>query len=169
MDSSDDPTSRLYRTGDFARYLPDGAIDFVGRKDGQVKIRGFRIELQEIQAALSQHPDIDQSAVIAKRMHAGEQRLIAYVVSSHPEGISHRELRKFLGERLPDFMLPAAFVSLSSLPLTSNGKLDRGALPDPKKGGPDDGRKLGRTTHESRGRPGGNLVEASWYSTGRYP
>ncbi len=139
---SDDPTSRLYRTGDFARYLPDGAIDFVGRKDGQVKIRGFRIELQEIEAALSQHPDIDQSAVIAKRMHAGEQRLIAYVVSSHPERISHRELRKFLGERLPDFMLPAAFVSLSSLPLTSNGKLDRGALPDPKKGGPDDGRKL---------------------------
>ena len=103
---SDDPTSRLYRTGDFARYLPDGAIDFVGRKDGQVKIGGFRIELQEIEAALSQHPDIDQSAVIAKRMHAGEQRLIAYVVSSHPERISHRELRKFLGERLQDFMLP---------------------------------------------------------------
>src|SRR5262249_29969102 len=119
-----------------------GAIDFVGRKDGQVKIRGFRIELQEIEAALSQHPDVDQSAVIAKRMHAGEQRLIAYIVSSHPERISDRELRKFLRERLPDFMLPAAFVSLGSLPLTSNGKLDRDALPDPEKSGRDDSTKL---------------------------
>ncbi|MGE5659091.1 MAG: amino acid adenylation domain-containing protein [Actinomycetota bacterium] len=126
-----DAQARLYKTGDLARYLPDGTIEFIGRIDNQVKIRGFRIELGEIEAALGQHPEIAQAVVVARLFPPGEKRLVAYIVSHQKTAPSSSELRQFLAARLPDYMLPWAFVSLKSLPLTSNGKIDRQALPEP--------------------------------------
>ena len=119
--------SRLYRTGDLARWRPDGAVDFLGRLDHQVKIRGFRIELGEIEAALAEHPGVRESVVVA-REHNGEPRLVAYIVPALPEP----ELRERLGRRLPDYMVPSAFVFLDALPLSPNGKIDRKALPEPE-------------------------------------
>jgi thioesterase domain-containing protein/acyl carrier protein len=126
-----DPSSRIYRTGDFARWLPDGSIDFVGRIDGQVKLRGFRIELQEIEAALAQHPSVGKSIVVAKQRAGGEKSLVAYVVPSNGNRPSTDALRNFLREKLPDYMVPSAFGVLDSLPLTPNGKVDQAALPEP--------------------------------------
>jgi thioesterase domain-containing protein len=120
----------LYQTGDLARYLPDGNIQFLGRMDGQVKLRGFRIELGEIECALNQHPAIRESAVILAETGSGEKRLVAYIVSTDPIP-TIKELHDFLGQRLPDYMLPALVVPLDALPLTANGKLDRRALPKP--------------------------------------
>ncbi len=127
-----DAGTRLYKTGDLARYLPDGNIEYLGRLDNQVKIRGFRIELGEIEAVLAQHPEVQASVVIAREDNPGDKRLVAYVVlsSAHPS-ISSSQLRRFLQEKLPDYMVPAAFVMLSALPLTPNGKVDRKALPAP--------------------------------------
>jgi thioesterase domain-containing protein/acyl carrier protein len=119
---------RLYRSGDKARYRTDGELHFLGRVDDQVKIRGFRIELGEIEAALLRHPSIREAAVVARR--DGEPRLIAYTVGTKPAATT-RELRAYLAESLPDYMIPAAFVSLEELPRTPNGKLDRRALPEP--------------------------------------
>ncbi|AFZ30327.1 amino acid adenylation domain protein [Gloeocapsa sp. PCC 7428] len=117
--------ARLYKTGDLARYLPDGNIEFLGRIDHQVKIRGFRIELGEIEAVLSQHPAVQASVVTAE-----EQRIVAYWVAKQPApAIS--ELRHFLDQNLPQYMIPATFVQLPALPLTPNGKVDRKALPAP--------------------------------------
>jgi thioesterase domain-containing protein/acyl carrier protein len=126
-----DPSSRIYRTGDFARWLPDGSIDFVGRVDGQVKLRGFRIELQEIEAALAQHPDVGKSIVVAKHRGGSEKALVGYVVPSNGNRPSSDAMRNFLREKLPDYMVPSAFVVLDSLPLTPNGKVDHAALPEP--------------------------------------
>ena len=123
---------RLYQTGDRVRWLPDGNLEYLGRLDDQVKVRGFRIELGEIEAVLCQHPAVQAAVVIVWHDAPGEQRLVAYVVTPQaatPSLIT--ELRAFLGERLPAFMLPAAFVGLDALPLTPNGKVDRKALPAP--------------------------------------
>ena len=123
---------RLYQTGDRVRWLPDGNLEYLGRLDNQVKVRGFRIELGEIEAVLCQHPAVQAAVVIVWHDAPGEQRLVAYVVTPQaatPSLIT--ELRAFLGERLPAFMLPAAFVGLDALPLTPNGKVDRKALPAP--------------------------------------
>ena len=126
-----DPSSRIYRTGDFARWLPDGSVDFVGRVDRQVKLRGFRIELQEIEAALAQHPDVGKSIVVAKQKVGGEKSLVGYVVPSNGNRPSSDALRNFLRAKLPDYMVPSAFGVLDSLPLTPNGKVDQAALPEP--------------------------------------
>jgi non-ribosomal peptide synthase protein (TIGR01720 family) len=128
---SDDPDARLYKTGDLARYLPDGNIEYLGRIDNQVKIRGFRIELGEIEAALGQYPSVQENAVIVHESSQTGKRLIAYLVL-HPslqiEQIETKELHDFLKERLPTYMIPAAFFTLEALPLTPNGKIDRQAL-----------------------------------------
>jgi len=123
---------RLYKTGDLARYLPDGNIEYIGRIDQQVKIRGFRIELGEIETALWQHPDVQEAVVIAREFSPGDQRLVAYVVPK-PESPDTNvgNLRRFLKQKLPDHMIPSRFVQLSALPLTANGKVDRQALPAP--------------------------------------
>ncbi len=128
----DTPGSRLYRTGDLVRYLPDGNMEFVGRVDFQVKIRGFRIELGEIEAILRQHPEVQDVVVIAREDNPGEKKLVAYVVAKENREIAIAELRNFLKERLPDYMVPAAFVQLETLPLTNSGKVNRRALPKPE-------------------------------------
>jgi amino acid adenylation domain-containing protein len=128
---SDDPSARLYKTGDTVRYLPDGNIEFIGRIDFQVKIRGFRIELIEIEGALEQHPAVQQTVVLAREDEPGNKRLVAYLVLKPEQSPTTSELRSFLREKLPEFMIPTAFVMLDTLPLTANGKVDRRALPAP--------------------------------------
>ena len=131
-----DSEERLYKTGDLARYLPDGNIEFLGRIDHQVKIRGFRIELGEIEAVLAQHPAVRETIVLAREDEPGNKRLVAYVTVQKPApAIS--ELRYFLQQRLPEYMVPSALVLVNALPLTPNGKVDRGALPVPEQTRPD--------------------------------
>ena len=124
--------ARLYRTGDLARYLPDGAIEFLGRIDNQVKIRGFRIELGEIESVLSGHPGIRDAVVVAREDVPGDKRLVAYLTANNGEAPKVSELRGLLRAKLPDYMVPAAFVTLARVPLTPNGKVDRKALPPPE-------------------------------------
>ncbi|MEH2050562.1 amino acid adenylation domain-containing protein [Nostoc sp.] len=124
--------SKLYKTGDLARYLPDGNIEYLGRIDNQVKIRGFRIELGEIEAALSQHSDVQTSVVIVREDIPGNKRLVAYIVPQPQITPTVSVLRSFLKEKLPEYMVPSAIVTLKSLPLTPNGKIDRRALPEPE-------------------------------------
>ncbi|MEF3353754.1 amino acid adenylation domain-containing protein [Paenibacillus sp. GYB006] len=127
--------SRMYDTGDLARWLPDGTLQYVGRSDHQVKIRGYRIELGEIESILLQHPSLVQAAVVSKTDEAGESKLVAYVVMDQEPGecrsVTNSELRSYVGERLPDYMIPAAIMFMDELPLTPNAKLDRKALPEP--------------------------------------
>lgn len=120
---------RFYRTGDAARYRADGNIEFLGRVDEQVKIRGFRIEPGEIEAVLAQHASVRESVVVARDDGRGGQRLIAYVVSNNAD-LRTDELRKFLQQRLTEYMVPSSFVVMEALPRTPNGKVDRRALPD---------------------------------------
>ncbi|MBE9178530.1 amino acid adenylation domain-containing protein [Oculatella sp. LEGE 06141] len=134
---SDIPSSRLYRTGDLVRTLPNGSIEFLGRVDHQVKIRGFRIEPGEIEAVLNQHPSIVTSVVMAREDNPGAKRLVAYVVPDSNVNFTTSELRRFLRTQLPDYMVPAAFVPLETLPLSPNGKVDRKALPSPDTARPD--------------------------------
>lgn len=125
----DEPGARLYKTGDLARYLPDGNIEFLGRIDQQVKVRGLRVELGEIEAALIEHPAVREAAVVASDdEESGNKRLVAYVTFSDGKAPASSELRRFLREKLPEYMTPSAFVTLESLPLSRSGKVDRQAL-----------------------------------------
>ncbi|MBI4241078.1 MAG: AMP-binding protein, partial [Candidatus Rokubacteria bacterium] len=123
--------SRLYRSGDLARRLSDGDLEYLGRIDHQVKIRGFRIELGEIETTLGQHPDLREVLVVAREDVPGDKRLVAYVVARSKPAPSVSQLRALLGERLPAYMVPSAFVFMDALPMTPNGKVDRRALPAP--------------------------------------
>jgi amino acid adenylation domain-containing protein len=129
---SSEPGARLYRTGDIARFLPDGNLEFIGRNDGQVKIRGFRLELGEVEAALLEHNQVAQAVAVAREHAPGEKRLVAYVVPRREATLTSAELSRHLQDRLPPYMVPSAFVQMESLPLTTNGKVDRGALPAPE-------------------------------------
>jgi acyl-coenzyme A synthetase/AMP-(fatty) acid ligase len=125
--------ARMYRTGDIARWLADGNVEFLGRNDHQVKLRGFRIELGEIEARLAAHPDVRQAVVVVREDSSGEKRLIAYVTgASEPAGPQGDPLRVHLAATLPAHMLPSAYVRLGSLPMTPNGKVDRRSLPLPE-------------------------------------
>jgi acyl-coenzyme A synthetase/AMP-(fatty) acid ligase len=133
------PGARLYRTGDRARYQAAGDLEFLGRIDQQVKVHGFRIELGEIEAVLGSHPGVRDCVVLAREDVPGDRRLVAYAVvrpslsSARPPRVE--ELQRHLQARLPEFMIPGAFVFLEALPLTPNGKLDRQALPAPDRTG----------------------------------
>ncbi|WP_254172056.1 non-ribosomal peptide synthetase [Planktothrix agardhii] len=123
--------AKLYKTGDLARYLPNGELEYLGRIDNQVKIRGFRIELGEIEALLASHPQIWETVVLVWDDKTGDKRLVAYIVPQPEITITIDEIRQFLKAKLPDYMVPNAFVILAALPLTTNGKIDRRALPPP--------------------------------------
>ncbi|MDQ3981185.1 MAG: amino acid adenylation domain-containing protein, partial [Actinomycetota bacterium] len=147
---------RLYYTGDLARYLPDGAIEFAGRSDFQVKIRGFRIELGEVEAVLGEHPGVAATVVDARSDGAGAKRLVAYVV---PDGapLAANEMKAFLAARLPEYMVPAAYVTLPALPLTATGKTDRKGLPEP-----DADESLARDYYVAPRTPEEELVAGVW-------
>ncbi|WP_187650973.1 AMP-binding enzyme, partial [Xenorhabdus indica] len=125
--------TRLYKTGDLVRWLSDGNLDYLGRNDFQVKIRGYRIELGEIESALAVHPQVKQ-AVVIDREHEGNKTLVAYWVAENSVAeskLSDNELFRHLSDHLPEYMVPASFTRLESIPLTLNGKVDRRALPEP--------------------------------------
>jgi amino acid adenylation domain-containing protein/thioester reductase-like protein len=142
---SEEPGARLYKTGDLARYRPDGTLEFLGRIDHQVKIRGFRIELGEIEAAILTHPNVQECVVLAREDVPGDRRLVAYVVQRNNvptsllpiQNLNPSDLRDFLKEKLPEYMVPSAYVMLKVLPLTPNGKVARQKLPAPEKIRPD--------------------------------
>ncbi len=125
--------ARLYKTGDLARYLPNGEMEYLGRIDDQVKIRGFRIELGEIESVINSFEDVRESVVTTREEQKGDKRLIAYLVSRSDSKLEPAEIRNFLREKLPDYMVPSAFVQLEKLPLTPNGKVDKKKLPAPEK------------------------------------
>jgi amino acid adenylation domain-containing protein/non-ribosomal peptide synthase protein (TIGR01720 family) len=124
--------ARLYRTGDLGRRREGGEIEFISRRDGQVKVRGYRVEPGEIEAALREFTAVAECVVVAREWEDGEKRLVGYVTTGGPEELSASELKGFLREKLPEHMIPAAFVRLDKLPLTENGKIDRRALPEPR-------------------------------------
>jgi acyl carrier protein len=126
---------RLYRTGDFGRYRPSGDIEFLGRRDAQVKVHGHRIELGEVEAALERHPAVRSAVADARHGAGGEPRLVAWFVAEDPGAASERELREHVARLLPRYMVPAAVVRVDRVPLNSNGKVARGALPDPRAAG----------------------------------
>jgi amino acid adenylation domain-containing protein len=126
---SDTIEERLYRSGDLARWLDNGTLEFLGRQDSQVKLRGFRVELGEVESILAQNPRVRDVAVVVRPGPTGDKRLVAYVVSDDP--LAARELRELLRGKLPEYMVPAVFTQLERLPLTSNGKVDRARLPEP--------------------------------------
>lgn len=129
---SAEPGRRVYRTGDIVRYAPDGNLYFLGRFDRQVKLRGFRVELEEIERLLLQHPAVDRAVVVVRENPAGEGTLLAYIVPGAQQQPGIAEVRAFLQERVPSYLVPAAFVTLAALPLTSNGKVDHAQLPAPQ-------------------------------------
>ncbi len=127
---SDKPGQRLYKTGDLARLLADGAIEFLGRINSQTKLRGFRIELQEVETVLAEYPGIRETVALVREDVPGDQRLVAYIVAR--QEYTPEELRSFLRERLPEYMIPSVFIPLQQLPLTTSGKIDRHILPIPE-------------------------------------
>jgi aspartate racemase len=129
---SNDPGARLYKTGDMARYLPSGEIEFLGRRDDQVKIRGFRVELGEIEAALAKHPHVSEVAVVAREDVPGNKVLVAYLVPVRNSRPTPIELRHYLQQALPDYMVPSTYVLMQAMPLTPNGKINRRGLPVPE-------------------------------------
>ena len=129
---SNDPSARMYKTGDLARFLASGEIEFAGRTDDQVKIRGYRVELEEIEAVLGSHAGAREVVVMARENSSGEKSLVAYVVPSREQVPTNSELRSYLKQKLPHYMVPSAFVLLEALPKTPNGKVDKRALPAPK-------------------------------------
>jgi acyl carrier protein len=152
-----EPARRLYKTGDLARYLPDGNIEFLGRVDHQVKLRGFRIELGEIEAVLRQHPGVRETVAVLREDTPGDKRLVAYLVPTQLQLPTMSELRSFMQSQLPDYMLPATFVFLDTFPLTPNGKVDRRALPPPESTRPELGQAFTapRTSEEE-------VIAGSW-------
>jgi amino acid adenylation domain-containing protein len=128
---SDSPEARLYRTGDSARYLPDGTIEYLGRLDNQVKIRGNRIELGEIESALSQHPNVREACALAREDVPGDQRIVAYIIPTQNQEHLNSILRDYLKQKLPEYMVPSHFITLDAFPLTPNQKIDRKMLPAP--------------------------------------
>ena len=128
--------ARMYKTGDLARYLPDGNIEYIGRTDHQVKIRGFRIELGEIEAAIAQHPFVRQAIISTQEDVPGEKRLLAYVVGDREHVPTANDLRSFLKDKIPEYMVPSFFILLDSIPTMPNGKVDRAALPKPDQARP---------------------------------
>jgi acyl carrier protein len=125
------PGRKMYKTGDLAKWLPSGVLEYLGRTDDQVKLRGFRIELAEIEALLSRHPRLQDAVVMLREDAPGDKRLVAYIVPSDETVPETNELRGYLLEKLPEFMVPFAFIELKALPTTANGKVDRRALPAP--------------------------------------
>jgi len=136
------PGARLYKTGDLARYLPDGNIEFLDRIDDQLKIRGFRVEPGEIESVLNQHSGVRDCVVVARKDDTRSKRLIVYVVPKQQPSPTAGDLRHFLRQRLPDYMVPSIFVLLDALPRTPHGKLDRHALPAAGHAGFDSGKTL---------------------------
>jgi amino acid adenylation domain-containing protein len=157
---SADPAARMYATGDYVRYRPDGNLDFLGRADNQVKIRGFRVELEETESLLRTHPAVRDAVCTVREETAGDKRMVAYIVGNQAADkafVSAAEFRRFLEERLPDYFVPSTFVSLDALPLTAHGKVDRAALPAPGEGRPQlDGTYAGPQTETER------VVTALW-------
>lgn len=131
---SDQPGARMYRTGDIARYRSDGSLQFYGRSDHQVKIRGFRIELGEIETVLARHPAVQQTVLMVREDASGDKKLVAYLIPETDAPPDPNELRSFLREHLPQYMIPSSFVALREWPLTPNGKINRLALPEPASG-----------------------------------
>ncbi|MDZ7969677.1 MAG: AMP-binding protein, partial [Nostoc sp. DedSLP03] len=130
-------SERLYKTGDLARYLPNGEIEYIGRIDHQVKVRGFRIELLEIEAFISQYPAVRETIVTVQPDSVDSQRIVAYIVPHSDQTLAINQLRGFLESKLPSYMIPGTFVTLEALPLTPNGKVDRKKLPIPDTARPD--------------------------------
>src|SRR4028119_515746 len=149
--------ARLYKTGDLARYLSDGNIEFLGRLDDQIKIRGFRIELGEIEAVLGQHPAVQETVVVVREDVPGNKRLVVYVVVNQVPAPTIPQLQQFLKQKLPEYMVPSAFVLLSALPLTPNGKIDRRALP-----APDTSRPSGEGAYVAPQTPVEEMVAGIW-------
>jgi amino acid adenylation domain-containing protein/non-ribosomal peptide synthase protein (TIGR01720 family) len=151
------PSARLYKTGDLARYLPDGNIEYLGRIDFQMKIRGFRIEPGEIEAVIGQHPAVRETVVTAREDVAGAKRLVAYAVATHQRGLTINELRRFLKEKLPEYMVPPLFVLIDALPRMPNGKVDRNGLP-----APDTSRRELQEAFVAPRTPGEDVLSAIW-------
>jgi hypothetical protein len=131
----------MYRTGDLARYSADGRIEYLGRLDNQVKLRGFRIELEDIESVLVEEQRVEQAAVVARQAASGDKQLVAYIVPKSGTKVTQADLRSHLRAKLPEFMVPSSFVFLTSLPLTTSGKIDRKSLPAPDSQAPVDGRE----------------------------
>ena len=121
----------MYATGDRARWRDGGVLELLGRADGQVKVRGVRVELAEVEAALVRHPAVRQAVVVAHEDSRGEKRLAAYFVPAASDGLAAADLRRWLRDRLPEAMVPSWLIAVASMPLSSNGKVDRSALPAP--------------------------------------
>ncbi len=147
---SPEPGARVYRSGDKVRWLEDGRIEFLGRVDHQLKIRGYRVELGEVEAALAAHPSVRECVVVAREEQQGDKRLVAYVVAREGQTLEETAMTGFLEKRLPEYMVPSIFVVLEELPLTSNGKVDRKALPAPIRARADEAHVAPRTTTELR-------------------